>query len=327
MQNMKVSKDIFFECQAKLDRIAFTQTEEWYKSCGYEKNYQVDFFVNDVHNVKIACWGVITTSKLLGRKLILNGISSNKNLSEKEYNHFFSSLLDVGYDIIDISDIDEYNVDFEVGIRRAGFTRPIGISLCPLSIIVDIEEKKYSFHRNWRRQVQKSKDAGDQFMVVTNPSMRDLEKFVSLFNALKKRKSLKFSLSKEELAELFKSDKYKLFFVKNKDGKEVCGRIEFIHKGLVYDVYAANSNEALASGAVYHIQEEIFNSCSDMGGVYFDYGRVSPSADHMDNIYVSKSYSGGHVVQYNGQWHYAASKFKDALYSFYRYGMRKTKNY
>lgn len=324
---MKVNKDIFFECLSKLDKVAFTQTQEWLNSCRYDQNSQIDYFVNDVHNVKIACWGVITHPKFLGRKLNINGISSNKNLSEKEYKLFFRSILEEGYDMIDISDIDEYDVNFEVGIRRAGFTRPFGINLCPLSIIVDIEEKKYSFSRNWRRQVQKSKDAGDQFVVVQNPSMADLDKFVHLFNALKSRKSLQFSLSKDDLVELFKSDKYKLFFVKNKDGEAVCGRIEFIHNGLVYDVYAANSNEALASGAVYHIQEEIFNSCSDMGGRTFDYGRVSPSADHMDNIYVSKSYSGGHVVQYNGQWHYAVSKLKDTLYSFYRYGIRKARNY
>lgn len=324
---MKINKEIFFESQAKLDRIAFTQTQEWFNSCGYEKNCQVVFFVNDDHNVKIACWGVITTSKLLGKKLIINGISSNKNLSEKDYKHFFCSILEEGYDMIDLSDIDEYDVNFEVGIRRAGFTRPFGINLCPLSIIVDIENRKYSFHRNWRRQVQKSKEASNQFMMVENPSMKDLDKFVNLFNALKNRKSLQFSLSKEELAELFKSDKYKLFFVKNKEGKEVCGRIEFMHNGLVYDVYAANSNEALASGAVYHIQEEIFNSCSNMGGNYFDYGRISPSADHMDNIYVSKSYSGGRIVQYNGQWHYAKSKIKDTLYTFYRFGIKKSRNY
>lgn len=324
---MKVSKDIFFECQARLGKIAFTQTHEWFNSCGYGQGHTVEFFVNDTHSVKIACWGVVTTPKLLGRKLIINGISSETNLTEKEYRHFFRSILEEKYDMIDISDIDEYDINFEVGIRRAGFTRPFGLSLCPLSIIVDIAEKKYSFSRNWRRQVQKSKDAGNEFVVVPTPSMEDLEKFVTLFNALKNRKSLQFSLSKEELAELFKSDKYKLFFIKDSQGRELCGRIEFLHNGLVYDVYAANSDEALACGAVYHIQEEIFNSCSDMGGLYFDYGRVSPSADYIDNIYISKSYSGGRVVQYNGQWHYTASKLKDTLYSFYRFGIRKGRNY
>lgn len=324
---MKVNKELFFECQTQLDRIAFTQTQEWYNSCGYRQSNQIDFFLDAERNTKIACWGVITTSRLLGRKLIINGISSNMAITEKEYRQFFRSILEQGYDMVDISDIDEYNINFEVGIRRAGFTRPFGLSLCPLSIIVDIAEKKYSFSRNWRRQYQKSKDAGNEFVVVPSPSMEDLDKFVTLFNALKNRKSLQFTLSKEELAELFKSDKYKLFFVKDSQGRELCGRIEFLHNGLVYDVYAANSDEALACGAVYHIQEEIFNSCSDMGGLYFDYGRVSPSADYMDNIYVSKSFSGGRVVQYNGQWHYAASKLKDVLYSFYRFGIRKGRNY
>lgn len=324
---MTVNKDVFFECQIKLERIAFTQTQEWFYSCGYDKFKQVDFFIDAECNTKIACWGVVTTSRLLRRKLIINGVSSNKNITEKEYKNFFKYILKQGYDMIDISDIDEYDINFEVGIRRAGFTRPFGLNLCPLSIIVDIAEKKYSFHRNWKRQAKKSKDAGNEFVVIHNPSMEDCEKFVTLFQSLKNRKSLGFNLSKHELAELFKSKKYKLFFIRNSVGRELCGRIEFLHNGLVYDVYAANSDEALACGAVYHIQEEIFNSCSDMGGVFFDYGRVSPSADHMDNIYVSKSYSGGRVIQYNGQWHYASSKLKDSLYFFYRFGIRKGRNY
>ena len=257
---MKVSKDLFFECQSQLDIIAFTQTKEWLKSCNCEQLYQVDFFVDTVHGSQIACWGVVTISKLLGKKLIVNGVSLNKNITEKEYKFFFQSILEVGYDMVDISDINEYDVNFEVGIRRAGFTRPFGFNLCPLSIIVDIAEKKYRFSRNWRRLVQKSRENGNKFVIISKPSIEDLEKFVKLFQSLKNRKSLQFSLSKDELAELFKSDKYKLFFVKNNAGRELCGRIEFIHNGLVYDVYAANSDEALACGAVYHIQEEIFKS-------------------------------------------------------------------
>lgn len=323
---MKIDRFLFFACQVNLSKIAFSQTEEWLDACHYDQD-SVRFFVDSSQNTNIACWGVETRSRLLGTKLNINGISLNDSVSIEQYRQFFASIIDEDYDIIDVSDISVYSTDFEVAIRRAGFVRPLGINLCPLTIIVDVNTTDYKFHRNWRRQVRKSKESGNSFEVVDNPTYQDAEKFVALFQSLKERKSLGFSISAEEIELMLHSKKYQLFFINNSQGERVCGRIAYIHNGRVYDVYAANSDASMASGAIYHIQEEILRYCGTIGCVEFDYGRVSPSADHMDNIYVSKSYSGGRVAQYNGQWHYAKSPLKDALYSMYRYGFRRNRHY
>lgn len=323
---MLIEKQEFFKLQSKLDQIAFTQTKAWLESSGLENTYKIVYYVDKVDCPNIASWGIITSKIIGGDKLILNGISTKNDISSNEYKDFFASLIIDGYSRINISDIQEYSIDFEIGIRRAGFTRPITLSLCPMSMIVELD-KDMKYSRMWKRNVKKSIEAGNQFVVVDNPSMEDAKTFVQLFNQLKERKELGFSLSPKEILTLLSSSKYKLFFMENKEHKKICGRIEYMDNMLIYDTYAANSSEGLKSGGVYHIQQSIFEYFKDRNYLKFDYGRISPSADYMDNIYISKSMSGGKPILYNGQWYYSKSRYIDILLFVVSYGLRKNRIY
>lgn len=323
---MLVEKKEFFKLQNKLDQVAFTQTKAWLESSDFENMYKVVYYVDKVDKPSIASWGIITSKKILGNKLILNGTSTKKDITSNEYKEFFTSLITDGYNRIDISDIQEYSTDFEIGIRRAGFTRPITLDLCPMSLVVELDkEPKYS--RMWKRNVKKSIEVGNQFVVVDNPSLEDAKTFVLLFNQLKERKGLGFSLSPEEILTLLSSSKYKLFFMEDKDHKKICSRIEYMDNQLAYDTYAANSSDGLKWGGIYHIQQSVFEYFKECGFLKFDYGRISPSADHMDNIYISKSMSGGKPISYNGQWHYSKSRYVDILLFVVSYGLKKSRIY
>lgn len=226
--------------------------------------------------------------------------------------------------MINISDIEKYSTIFEIGIRQAGFIRPIGLHLCPMTLIVDLKQP-FSFHRNWRRCVKKSMDCGHVFEYVEKPTIHDAKEFVNLFDQLKVRKNLGFSLKEKQILKLLQGS-FHLFFIRKGD-KRIAGRIAYTHGEQVYDVYAANSNEAIHSGAAYRIQEGILQYFVRQGYSYFDYGRISPSADGMNDIYLSKSYSGGYPIAYNGEWFFCRSIFLTYMYSFFLHVIHKQRLY
>ena len=296
---MIVDKEVYLDNLKKIDLIPFLQTKEWLLGL-IKDDVNFVFLMDSIDAPQIMSFGRITNKRLLGRKLMIDGICLKKGAKISQIRDFFRSFMLENFDIIEISDISQYNSDFEIAIRQAGYKRPLGLSLCPMSLIVDLQDD-FSFHRNWRRAVKKSKDFENVFCIEDNPKNSDILDFIDLFGKLKRRKGLGFDLTIEQLSLLLKGN-YKLFFIKNKEGKKIAGRISYENDNLVYDVYAANSDEAIKTGAVYHIQEEILNYYKNLGLRYFDYGRISPSADEMNNIYMSKSFSGGYPIAYNGQW-------------------------
>ena len=115
--------------------------------------------------------------------------------------------------------------------------------------------------------------------------------------------------------------------MKNKEGVNIAGRLEYQCEKNVYDIYAANTNVGLSNGAVYHLQEEILKYLSEHGYSEFDYGMIPPSDNHMDDIYIAKSYSGGAPIGYNGQWQYCKTLIKKYISSVYTFCIHRSQLY
>ncbi|MFA5540263.1 MAG: hypothetical protein WC984_01160 [Bacteroidales bacterium] len=319
---MIIDRIEFFKLQKQFSNIPFSQSEEWLNSLGNLDN--VKFYIDDVNDPCICAWGILYKRRFIGKHLLIDGITK-KNIEIKTIKSFFLNIISNDYSIVEVSDIDFYKETFEIGVRQAGFFRPI-LSLCPLTLIVELN-KDLNFHRNWRRNVKKAISEGCLFYEERRPTIENLEIFISLFNQLKNRKELGFSLNSESLLKLFACDNYKLFYVKDKNGIFLSGRIIYINGDRSYDIFAANSNDGILKGAAYYIQEKILYYLKDNGVSIFDYGRISPSADNMNNIYNAKSYSGGFPVQYNGQWSYSKKKYLYMLYEIYKFLVRKQRRY
>lgn len=323
---MIISEEEYRNILLKIEDIPFTQTVVWCENEMQSFGFDIVYYADSIENPCVACSGRVTNKPVLGKKLMIDGICKKKDVTFSQLESFFSSLLAKEFSIVEISDISPYCPEFEVAIRKAGFIRPLALSLCPMSLIVDLQQDSWSFHRNWRRNVKKSINEGNEFVVVDSPHMEDAVTFVTLFNELKSRKNLHFSLSANQVYALI-SNGYRLFFIKNKDGHYIAGRIEYECGDLVYDVYAANSDEAIKTGAAYQIQESIFRYYHKKGFAKFDYGRISPSANRMNDIYLSKSYSGGNPIGYNGQWCWYKSQLIEYLYSFLIFYLHKHSRY
>lgn len=218
---MQVDRNKFFELQKQLESVPFTQTEEWFEHSYEDRTDRMRFFVDSTENPSVAAFGYLRSRKLLGSRLLFDGICKSAACTSKHIRGFFKSIVDEGYDVEHVSDIDEYDPDYEVGIRRAGFRRPFGIHLCPMSMIVDLQ-KPFSFHRNWRRNVKKAQDNGCTFVAIENPRRDDAKEFVRLFGELKERKALHYSLTEDKLLPLFEKGNYKMFMIKMGVGKYLC---------------------------------------------------------------------------------------------------------
>ena len=88
-------------------------------------------------------------------------------------------------------------------------------------MIVDLQ-KPFSFHRNWRRNVRKARENGCRFTMIENPCFDDAKRFVDLFGELKKRKSLRFSISPEGLMHLFSQGRYTMSVIERGGGNYLC---------------------------------------------------------------------------------------------------------
>lgn len=309
---MIVSKDDFFKYQSKIEVVPFSQSEAWLDA-NHESQEGIVYFVNKIDLPSICCYGECYHQRFIGRRLIINGISCSKGVDADNLRDFFKDIRDNGFDVVTISDISEYDPSFEVGIRRAGFIRPLGLNLCPLTMMVNLQGE-FTFHRNWKRNVKKSIAAGNSLIHVDNPTIDDANCFVNLFVKMQDRKSLGYMITPESIDTLLKGP-FDLFFIEDSVGERISGRIEYKNENFVYDIYAANISNGIKSGAAYHIQQGIFEYYKEKGVELFDYGRIPPSATEMDNIYVAKKYSGGYPIGYNGQWIYSNATWKLYLLS------------
>lgn len=321
---MKVEKDSFFKLISAFDSVPFLQAKGWYD---YLNCPNAEFFVDSDQDPHIGFWGIVTKHKFIGKKLLIDGFCSTTKATQKHITNFFKEIIDSAeYDIIYLSDIGEVNPELQVALRRSGFKRPLALKLCPMSLLVEIN-KDFSFHRNWKRQVTKSINSGNTFEIYTESNDEILQTFVNLFNELRDRKTLGFLLSASGLKALLDTKEFFLSLIRDSEGKPLCGRITYLRNNHAYDVFAANSDESLAVGAVYQNQQNLFEYLKSIGAVDFDYGRIPPGRDAMDNIYIAKSYSGGKPIVYNGEWEYTKSNIVNWVYSFYRFCIHKAKRY
>lgn len=322
---MIVNKQDFFKAQQRLESIPFNQTEEWFEKCGFKESDSI-FFIDDLSNPHIGCWGLIFNRKFIGKQLNILGESYKNIITSHHIRDFYMKINSSQFDFIEISSFQIHDVKFEIGIRRAGFLRPMIANLSPLTIIISTSEIRKT-HKTWNKNLRLSSNANLTFKCIENPTIESIEVFCKIFNELKALKKLSYDLTPNSMINFFKSGKYKLFFVYNEEMTPICARIVYISGITSYDVHAANSEEARKCGAAYFIIEEIIKYMNNRGVEYFDYGMISPSNNEMDEIYRAKSYSGGTPTLYNGQWVYYKSKWVEYLINGYFYFIKKASRY
>lgn len=318
--------EVFFEIQKKIVRIPFTQSRGWYNYELHKKN-NLSFYVDNENDTNIAVWGRVQNIPLSKKKLLLiNGETISENISEKLIIDFYKKLTELKFQGIEINSDNKYNVDFEIGIRRAGFLRPIGFFTCPLTIKFQLQ-KEFNFNRNWKRNVKKSIEADLKFEEITDITTSDIQSIISMFKEMADLKNLGYQLEEKGLTVLLKSSDMRLFLVYNKEKKPIAARIIHDNKPYASDVYASNSIAARVNGATYFMMQRIFELLKSENYSEFDFGRIPPSNHATDSVYVFKNASRGEKIQYNGEWCFYKSKRIELLLYLYKTFKLKKQRY
>lgn len=324
---MKVNITLFDVAIKKIGNPPFEQSMGWLE---FKSDSASDFlfFIDNDTNPTIACYGRVLKKIGIGNILDIQGEVKKADTPAKQITKFFSSIIeDSCCNMITYNSTSRYSCDFEIGLRRAGFTRPFGFRTCPLSILIDLQNKRNP-DRMWRRNLKKAQEDELQFEAINIPNENDTAEFIQFFEELQEMKSLRYALNKDKIYALLKTDGYKLFFA-SKQGKRLCGRIIYIDSLSLnsYDVFAANSFDSRKHSATHFLMESIFEYLKEIGIKYFDFSRIPPSNNETDSVYLFKQSAGGDIIQYNGEWIWSKSRYLNLLFCVYNFFIVKSHNY
>jgi lipid II:glycine glycyltransferase (peptidoglycan interpeptide bridge formation enzyme) len=307
----QITPDEFFALKTKFAFIPFTQSRNWYNYM-ISKGENMVFFVDNILDPQIGIMGKEKKIPILGKVLFIEGELISDNINNEIITAFYRDIIKLRYTGFEINSIHKYSVEYEIGLRRAGFIRPISLISCPLSIIVDLNNE-LKYNKNWKSNIKKAKKAQLKFSRIEKPTLDDLLSFKLMYDEMAKLKNLKHTLNPKSLFKLLEGEDVRLYSVVDNNGSSVAKRIVYINKDLGSDIYAANSNEARTNGASFYLMQSLFDELHSEGIKYFDLCRIPPSNHATDSIYIFKNSVKGIKVQYNGEWTFYHSNLKEYI--------------
>lgn len=320
---MQVDISQFFALQRKLFKIPFTQTEGWHRSAGGKA--PTPAYLDSRENPTIAAWGRKFHLPFIGDILQIQGESTAEPKPEN-ITAFYEEIFAEGYAMVLLSSVEASTPEREIALRKAGLVRPLGMTLCPLTIVVTVETVAER-HRAWRKNLKKAQKQELKFEWIEHPTTADCVVFAEMFAEMAASKHMHYTVTREEIETLLADSAFRLFLVRDSEGKPQAGRIVYVHNDFADDVYAANANTARDNGASYFILEEIFAILAGWNVVKFDFGRIAPGLGAVNSVYEFKTFSGGLPAQYCGDWVRAKNKWVELFYLFYRVFLKKGARY
>ena len=320
------NRNEFFKLQNTLSHVPFTQSEAWYDMLVSDGTV-IRCFVSSKDKPVIALWGVESKIPFFGKSIFrISGEAYDKTLDEKEIKKYYKHLANL-FDAIEIDSNNKYQIDFEIGLRRAGFKRPLGSFSCPLTLENDLTGEQ-SRSRNWKRNVKVAEKSGLVFKRIPEIDDVHIHEFVSFFNEMALTKKMTHYAGYNEIKALLNHDSVMLYAVLTSLGNALAYRIIQTHNNYAFDIYAANSNESRNyRGGTPFMIEYIFKDLVTLGITHFDFGRIPPSNHNTDKIYEFKIAARGKKIQYNGEWSYYNSMLIEFMVLFYKAFKLKKQRY
>ncbi len=315
----------FFSLFPKFPHIPYSQSEGWYHYL-IARGETVVFYCDRSEESNIAFMGRIKNVPIIGKILMIEGELLMDDITNEKITDFYSEVIKLPNAAIEINSNNLYSTEFEVGIRRAGFLRPISYSYCPLSILINLTDE-IKYNRNWKYNYNKAIKAELLFEELTQPELSDLQIFSDMYSELASRKNLGYKLNPKALLSMVKTQNMRLFQVKTKDNIVAASNIIYVNGNYSYDILAANSNLSWENGATRFIVQKIFDVLKSDGVTQFDFGRIPPSTHGSDGVYKFKNSVKGEKIQYNGEWSFFKKPWKEYLMYIGKYVRFKTTRY
>lgn len=318
-----VSKETYFKSLKNFEQVPYTQTSGWCDYVACTKPDSTLFLMDSPSCPSIACQG--QEKKRLGKKMLLvEGLCfRSQNISSKTIKAFLEEIIRLHYDMIELTLNQPYFPELEIGIRQAGFLRPVGCFLSSLSLWIDITTP-VDYNQNWKRNLKRAHSLPLLFEPIESPTEKDRDQFLSMYSELQKDKGFSHRLTKKELSAMLCSTSFQLAFVKDSKGIPLSCILYHIvgtHAGLLY---AAKSEAAKETGATFYMYEQLFAYLSQRGITCFDMEKLVPSTHSKNSVFLFKNGIKGRHVTYSGEWAwYKKSHYRPLLYFVKKYLMKK----
>lgn len=312
-------KNSYFQILEKFEIVPYTQSRGWCEMQSLYKPERVKYFVNDMDNPTIAC--IAHEKKMLGVRMIVIEEEAFKDElahTPAEIKKFYEIINASGYKIIEVSSNSKYDFDYEIALRQAGFLRPVGLFSLPSTKIIDLTNP-IGYNRDWKNNLKKAAKNGLEFEPVERVEKFHSEEFIKIYSEMSRSKSIGIPFNAELIEKLCSTGEFKLFFVL-RNGVRIASTIIFQRNESALSLYAASGSIARSTSASYFMYDELFKYLADSGVKTFDMGKLLPSKEPVNNVFLFKNGIEGKHIQLNGEW---------ARYSnpFYRFSMYFVKRY
>lgn len=312
-------KNSYFQILEKFEIVPYTQSRGWCEMQSLYKPERVKYFVNDMDNPTIACFA--HEKKMLGVRMIVIEEEAYKDElahTPAEIKKFYEIINASGYKIIEVSSNSKYDFDYEIALRQAGFLRPVGLFSLPSTKIIDLTNP-IGYNRDWKNNLKKAAKNGLEFEPVERVEKFHSEEFIKIYSEMSRSKSIGIPFNAELIEKLCSTGEFKLFFVL-RNGVRIASTIIFQRNESALSLYAASGSIARSTSASYFMYDELFKYLADSGVKTFDMGKLLPSKEPVNNVFLFKNGIEGKHIQLNGEW---------ARYSnpFYRFSMYFVKRY
>ncbi len=317
--------ELYFNRIHEFDHIPYVQSRAWHNYL-LSKGEKLVYFIDNQNDTLIAFFGREKRIPATKQKILLVDTPLIKpGLSEKTIRNRLMPLMQANYLGIEIDSISEYNIEVEIGLRRAGFVRPLKLSKCPLTIVIELD-KPFNFDTKWKRDVKSASDCGIIVKEVINPAIEDAVTFTMLFKELRENKGLKYDFSPEAIFALLNGPGIRMFFALE-NSIVVSAQIIYVNNGYCYSILRANSLKSRDNNASYLVYNTILETLAKEKNICIDLGRIPPSNHETDKVYHFKNKSRGIKIQYNGEWVFYKNKRIEDLMFFYKHYVLRLNRY
>ncbi len=316
-------KDQYFRLISDFEYIPFTQSEGWYHFHDCMKPGSIIFFVDDADTPNIACFAHV--KKFFGIKMLYIEGECVKTLKhdQKIVKVFFESLQLLGYDIIETNSSSLYDPVYEIGIRRAGYLRPVGLFSCWLTSLIQLD-KPLVFDTNWNRYLRKAERFVQTFEFYKQINLEQTNQFNELYKEMLSRKNFGDIIPPKQLNGLAGQENFGYCCTKNDIGNTLYSVIFYTNGTSVTAILQVTTPEGRKKGSSFFTYKSLLTELSHRGFTSYDMGRLTPSKHSKDLLYIFKSGVKGKLNVYNGEWSwYKHSVYRPLMYLIKRFLMKK----
>ena len=292
----EVNREIFYQTIDKWESVPFSQAEGWVRMQSGDDASRVRYFLDE----QIGCAAHVKRFAGLTMLMVDTECLKHKEIKSTAISRFYEALRQTGVDMIEVNSRRLYLADHEVGMRQAGFLRPVGSFSYELTNLIDLTQP-LSYNENWRRNIKQSDSLGLTLQRVAHPSDADIVDFMQLYRQMSAHKGLAMPFDLAMLRNLLNAPHFRLCCICQ--GEERLSAIIYHHVGLHAGLlYAANGNKAYEVHAGFQLYKQLLELLAAEGVQTFDMEKMGASAHSTNAVFLFKQGIRGELLPLCGEW-------------------------